>query len=381
METKAPVDWIKNLERRTRHARLQLASPEYVCAELRTYGEEVLSDILFQCGDEKLENAMLARGEPLIDIALASFAARTATLAELWNRGTTNRYQNESVSKAIRIACLSNRAVDKHRFPASVIGENETRRGFASIDNYEADALFSNERIDDDFLVALYEHKEPFDSIPEDRWLYFIARTGENNRLNLLLDTDYGPDLRYGSIQGAIFRLLEIAPTTDRWVKVLHRHLLEALNPAHVVSPSSGRIGPVLDRWSKVEMIDYRGNIEEGQYTSLSAIDEFRCLVGALYGIGGANPTAPDVAVRCSYYGNANLTAKEIEKYADREGYVFSYAAICNTSVLHNTKLRHLIEEKGSGQLFKHRYLRICKLINAYWPNFDPRPTADWMKM
>ncbi len=351
MKTQAPVEWIENLERRTRHARLQIASPEYVYAELRAYGEEVLNDFYFQYGDKKLENAMLARGEPLIDIALAGFAARAETLAELWNRATMNSYQTESISKALRIACLSNRAVNKHRFPTSAIGESETRRVFASIDDDEALALLSNERMDDNFLVALYEHKEPFASIPEDRWRLLITMTEQNNRLNLQLDTDSGPDFGYGSIQKAIFKLLETAPTTDRWVPVLHHCLLEVLNPEQVASPPPGRIGPVLERWLKVEIIDHKGNIKEGWYTSLSAVDEFRCLIGALYGkdsnrVIHGNSTAPDVAERCSYYGNAKLTAREIEKYINREGDVFLYAAICNTSVLFDTKLRALSKKK-----------------------------------
>ena len=56
------------------------------------------------------------------------FAARRETLAELWKRATTDGYQNDIISKAIRIGCLSNRAVDKYKFPLSVIGNNETQR-------------------------------------------------------------------------------------------------------------------------------------------------------------------------------------------------------------------------------------------------------------
>jgi hypothetical protein len=116
--------------------------------------------------------------------------------------------------------------------------------------------------------------------------------------------------LDYGSIQKAIFRLLETAPVKPSWVSTLHHYLLEALNPDQVAEVESERVRDVLERWSQVEVTDYKGRREEGWYTSLSAVDEFRSLIGALYGkdrdrLIHCKPTAQDVAERCAYYGHA----------------------------------------------------------------------------
>jgi hypothetical protein len=66
-----------------------------------------------------------------------------------------------------------------------------------------------------------------------------------------------------------------------------------------------------------------------------------------------------DVAQRCAYYGNAKLKPEEIAKYIDRKPAIFTYAAICNSSILLNPKLRRLVGEGGGGAEFKWRYLRI----------------------
>jgi hypothetical protein len=54
----------------------------------------------------------------------------------------------------------------------------------------------------------------------------------------------------------------------------------------------------------------------EGNYTNVGLKDEFRCLIAALYGrrlskYGSAN--APDVTVRCQFYGRDALTKKDVE--------------------------------------------------------------------
>jgi hypothetical protein len=60
--------------------------------------------------------------------------------------------------------------------------------------------------------------------------------------------------------------------------------------------------------------------------------DEFRCLIAALYGkeAGYArNKTVvldTDVALRCAFYGSAELTSKEMHKGRERDGAAFVFA-------------------------------------------------------
>ena len=55
-------------------------------------------------------------------------------------------------------------------------------------------------------------------------------------------------------VQGAIFKLLEIAPVTLQWLDVLYS-LLDGLDPEHVARPY--KIDYVLDRWSAVIDADH----------------------------------------------------------------------------------------------------------------------------
>jgi hypothetical protein len=57
--------------------------------------------------------------------------------------------------------------------------------------------------------------------------------------------------------------------------------LLCTLDPHHTHSPEE--IAHVLDRWSKVEPKNYKGEDEEGLFTHLSLRDELRCLIASLY--------------------------------------------------------------------------------------------------
>jgi hypothetical protein len=71
-------------------------------------------------------------------------------------------------------------------------------------------------------------------------------------------------------------------------------------------------------------MTDHKGQPTEGNFTSLTIAEEFRCLIGALYGREFANnksiihetANAPDVALRCAYYSNADLTLKDKSRKA-----------------------------------------------------------------
>jgi hypothetical protein len=93
--------------------------------------------------------------------------------------------------------------------------------------------------------------------------------------------------------------------------------------------------------------------VAEGFLTSLEMKDEFRCLIAALYGKTYANNktvvTARDVALRCAFYGNAELTPREMRKGRGRDGTAFVFAVLFNDHVYLKPKLRKLLEEYLTG--------------------------------
>jgi hypothetical protein len=111
--------------------------------------------------------------------------------------------------------------------------------------------------------------------------------------------------------------------------------------------------------------------------------DEFRCLIAALYGKTYANNKTvvldTDVALRCAFYGNAELTSKEMHKGRERDGAASVFAVLFNDHVYRKPELRKLLEEEHLYGKFTARSLRRCEQLHKRWPNFDPRPMADWL--
>ncbi|MDQ6867913.1 MAG: hypothetical protein M3178_05765 [Pseudomonadota bacterium] len=366
-----------------REARLLVSRPEEVFKELRSYGAQAKANLYGS--DEQLEKSLLERGEPLIDLGLARYGSDKGMVGELYKKAliTPNTPADARYRKGLRIACLSNQVnPGLTRFPREVIGEDETRRVLNEADLDEAETLLCNPEIECELLQALYERTGPFSTIPEDRWLTLVHMSAKNTRLSDCRDDEAGHDWGFMPVQKAILKLLEIAPVTHIWLFELYK-LLDGLDPQHVAQPD--KIDHVLERWS----VDYKVEPGEGSFTSLGMKDEFRCLIAALYGKTFANnktvvlgtATAPDVALRCAFYGNAELTPKEMRKGRNRDWAAFQFAVLFNDHIYLKPKLRKLLEEEyltGNGRA---RYLRRCEQLHKRRRNFDPRPMAGWLAL
>lgn len=76
------------------------------------------------------------------------------------------------------------------------------------------------------------------------------------------------------------------------------------------------------------------------------------------------------------------LTEREIERFrleTGEETKNFYLSIAYNGSVLLKPKLRFLVEDVCGGADFARRYKRRCEQLHRSWPNFDPRPSADWL--
>ncbi len=165
--------------------------------------------------------------------------------------------------------------------------------------------------------------------------------------------------------------------------------LLRRINPEHAYGGDS--IDTELSRWSSVKREDYKGNPYPGLFTPLTLVDEFRCLVAAIYGKSIVNnektthgsPTASDVAQRCAYYGNADLDLKSMKAGHQKDDNVFTFAALYNLHVLSEKKLRQRLEHylQGFGrhgliQLYQKR----CSQIHEAFRFFNPQPVSEWLR-
>jgi hypothetical protein len=377
------VDWLPDIERRTRLARLSVFPPEAVYAEMRVYASEVMASTL-QFGDDQLEKSLLKRGDLIIDLALASFGSCWEVVAELYNRSFRSEYADEAFRNGLRVACLANRAVlsDSRIWNQMTKAiEPDLPRLLTEGDDAEVGALLSNEEIYDRLLEALYERTDQFSTLSDERWLRLIGHSAKNARLGTRQDSEDGPDIGHYAIQKAIFSMLEKAPVSIHSLRTLY-NLLDQLDSTQVFKPEAPRLREVLRRWSALEVTNHKGETDEGYHTTLSIADEFRCIVAALFSKDYGDRSSTDVAERCGYYASAKLTAKDIRTFLKRgpEAAVFSLVVIYNDHVLHNRKLRAVVEDLCGGGDFAYRYKRRCQQIHRGWPSFDPEPTEEWLK-
>jgi hypothetical protein len=166
----------------------------------------------------------------------------------------------------------------------------------------------------------------------------------------------------YG-IHKAIFRLLETAPVEPVWMRVLYDFLMN-LDFRHVAG--SQNLDGVLSHWTAMPDKTKDGEPFEGYHTNVGLKDEFRCLIAALYGRrlskhGSAN--APDVTVRCQFYGKGALTKKDMEAGYERDGGVYLLGAIFNEHIYSHSDLRKLLEDQVGFSDLERIYQKNLKLM------------------
>jgi hypothetical protein len=380
---------MENLERRTRVARLKVAAPEAVYAEMREYALAVQAQPYIE-GSDELELMLSRRENPLIDLALAGFASNQDLVGKLYADGRKlGDPEQADHARGLRLAVLSNQTVAAKdllsRFPERVIGDDEVAHVLKEADWKEAEALVLNPTVSDDVLKAIYRGDKLLEGIDETRRRELVVCSSSNTRLGTNTDDEHGPDMGHWEIHKAIFEMLETVPTSNHWAGSL-TYFLRRLDPNLVKSPDS--IDEALDRWTRDETGEVQDLNKGDAYTNtgLTQRQELRCLIGALYGRSykkhvRVHGTAEDedVARRCAFYGNGKLDVKDIDAGYKRDNVVFVFAAIFNDDMLLNRKTRLHFEEECLNSSDTYLYEMRCQQLHRRRRSFDPRPTADWM--
>lgn len=382
------MTWDKRTHRAVTLARLKLSAPEVVYQALEDYGENACTGRFSWETDEGLELALEARGDPLINLGLARNASSDELLRRLYTRAREGSGDLQ-YDQAIRRACLGNRVASAMLFssrPAGLI-DDELRRLAVEGDREEIRVLMQNPSAGG-VLRDAYSRKGPFDGIADDRWLWLAEASARNPRLNIDDSDVHGPDMLAWDIHKAILGMLQGAPATKDWLRALY-YLLIGLDKDSVSVPGVGEVAQILHRWAGVRVPKMLGTDEredeEGLYTEFSFAAEFRCLVAALYGrtlkeksfeIQG-RPDHEDLASRCAYYGNAQLTPDQVLKGFERDGNAFCFAALFNNGVLLDRKSRTTLEPLLRGELLLRLYGERCAQLANKWRWFDPKPVSE----
>jgi hypothetical protein len=376
------MPWGDEQERLTQEARLSVASPEEVLRELKHIAQKPRF-----VRDKAIEAVLVERNDPLINLGLACYGTSSEVFTALYKHGLEEPVDaaDERYKRGLRIGCLSNQSVGEFDFPRRLIGLDEIHRVLVAGEDAEAEALICNPSVSDRLLEELYTRTGACTALAEERWESLVYFSRKNKRLGTNEDSDAGPDMWHYSVNRAIFRLLEIAPVERSWLHVLYA-LLDQLDFLHVAHPE--KIDTALSRWAQLDD-KVEGKPIEGYFTSLSLKNEFRCLMAALYGCTWSNnnltvqgrPSSADVAMRCAYYGNAELSVRAMKAGYARDRGVYLFAVMYNDNLFRTHKLRKFFEEEQlAGPELTARYLKNFELKRKEWPFLESFLSNDVRK-
>ncbi|MFJ1260957.1 hypothetical protein [Cupriavidus sp. CuC1] len=181
-------------------AELLASPPQAVYDWLKERGAKVNRVFDDHGGDEELEEALLARADPLIDLGLARFCVHGSIAKRLFSRALGNKNELNH-ARALRLAALSNQVLGKSNL-----------FGFP-------DALFKNEELYRwlEFLRDLLEGNEPWQALSEDGRLASIFALSNNERVRRPYDDTYldgWDEYMYHGVSTAAWKLAEKVPTT-----------------------------------------------------------------------------------------------------------------------------------------------------------------------
>lgn len=363
-------------------ARFSKLPPQAAVEALKERNESRKAQNPYDCEFADVEQALLARRDALIDLGLAQYGLTSEVLVALYQRslqGTGDAAQD----LGIRVAILSNQLAPSRFFEVNpAMSMEELQRLAAEGTDDEIKALLTNP-MTRKYVGSLYRRKSPFGALADDRFHALVRASVDNARLYFSDDTPDGPDLHHMDIHSGIYQMLATVPTTVHWLWTLDYLLFNYL-PASTYGQKD--VLELIQRWRSVEQKKFNSEEEEtGHYTDLKIAEEFCCRLAAVFGeyyedrqskcIGTKD--SPDIILRCAYYGNdRKMTPAEMKVAFDKDGEVFSFAALHNSHFYWNKACRATLESMLRGYQ-TDLYTAFCKKKAERERNFDSKPVSD----
>jgi hypothetical protein len=370
-------------------ARLLHMSPDSVYAELKEYA--AYQDESSNC-DEKLEETLLLRNDPLITLGLAQYGGSNKVATILYKR-STEAATGWNFNKALRLAVLGDSRVPQQIFSSHTLGvvEDEDVLRLINCDNKAEDdraalhVVLTNPGAKK-LLAKLFNQEKPFDTIPEDKFIRAIFWSYSNSAINDDESSEHGPDMYAWDLKKGIRRLLSTLPVTEQAAWAIYC-VIKFLDP-YQAGMFDGDPTPVIDRWRTLQLSDDFKKYHEGDCQDIDFKQEFLCLIASLFYfysvdvdnkhktivIGDAN--SPDLALRCAHYRQAKMAPEQMQEAHDKDGDAFTLSALNNEALFWRPDTRAKLESLMRWRLI-HRYRRRCEQIKKRKPEFDLTPVSE----
>ncbi len=361
-------------------ARLSKLPPESAAEALCEYNQKQKDNIWFD-RQSPVETVLLARREPLIDLALAQYGVNDEVLKELYQRSLSGT-GDADFDKGIRVAVLANRLSPSRFWEVNpAINLDDVARIAVEGSDEEIKALLTNP-MTRDYVEKLYRREPPFSSISDDRLNALVRASIHNPRLTFDDHTDEDPDLIHLGIARGISEMLATAPVTLSWLWAMDELLFNFMTE-HLYREKD--VLQIIDRWRTVDLKALNSQeMRSGHYTELTMSEEFCCrvaaMLGALYENGTeqiiGKPDSQDVVLRSAYYGNSPMKPDEMRAAYEKDGSSFTYAALHNHHFYWNRACRVALESMLRGYQID-LYTEVCRRLAEENKRFDPKPIGD----
>lgn len=369
-------------ERAIRTAMLLASSPDRVYSQLRSFSRQD-ADFMGNSAFADLDQALLARNDLLINLAVAQSTQDTKVLRDLYDHAKTatpSDTQQAAFFYGLRVACLSNSAEPRFsvaRAPASFLDDEELARIIRDGKEEETEALFLNPAITG-LLNSLFTRTDQFASLEEQRWCRLVWIAAGNERLNIDTSNRHGPDLGAWDIKKSIATLAGMVPVSKLGARALIS-ILERIHK-HISADSLSQQAEILDRWRKWE---YEPESDREFNWSEDLKSEVLALLGAIIGsytttdragkfsLGWIkNFDSADLSERCAFYSIEKLSDEQMGRGYQRDTEYFLRSVFVNSSVMWNRAQRNFIDERLPDHVV-WRYKHHCRLFKRDRPDFD----------
>jgi len=367
---------------------LSYASPQ----DVFRYINEVFVD---HSPNNDLERMLLARDEPLVDLAIAAVTSSRETLATIYKKArATNSEKEKSLRESqisqeyasgLRVACLSNANVGKwsltkKNWIENILGEDEYARIVLEGGDVEILALFSNPTLGQSVLNELYLKEGIFSSVSESRRISIVSAASHNPLLSSWESERHSKASDYQKVYDAVFGLLQNAQVSEKWIHPIISTLDPMLRPQSPPKESQAVL-EVFARWEKCEI---EGSHDDYQ-TSLPLREALLCRIASLYGFSvglKSNIDHPDLASRCAHYASVKMSKAQMKAGMDRDGYAYLAAVLFNDHIFLDFKLRMYFETEQLciGESYHlDKYHERCQQLSKK-RSFYPNPVSNELR-